>query len=428
MARGICRKLLHVFAFLLALGALPAAAQNGGPPLGHADLDALLAPIALYPDPLLSKVLIAATFPDQVQAAAAALRSNPNLKGAALANEVSHQNWDESIKELALVPGVLDMMDAQRDWMYQLGGAFVNQQADVMASVQRLRRKAQNHGTLHTTSQARVVEQSGSVVIQPANPQTMSVPYYNSNTAYGDWGYTESQPYSWPQPYGYGYAPGAALATGLLWGAGVAITAGLWANAFNWHTGGVWYGGGYYGGGAWNHGHYANWSHNANYNYNRNVNINRNTNINRNVNRNTNINRNGNRSTSRNTGRNATAQSSHALSGRNASRGSETARRSGRQTGRETARQSGRESGRQAGRQEGRQHERTATRSDARSSAHQDRVGARTETRRQDRMQSGEASRGGAFNRGVSPRAAQGGRPGGGAHVRAGGHGGRPGH
>ena len=76
MARAICRRLLHVFAFLLAFGAVPAAAQNGGPPLGHADLDALLAPIALYPDPRLSKVLIAATFSDQVQHERQATRSD----------------------------------------------------------------------------------------------------------------------------------------------------------------------------------------------------------------------------------------------------------------------------------------------------------------------------------------------------------------
>src|ERR1700744_5851858 len=107
MARAICRKLFQVLAFVLAFSAVPAAAQNGGPPLGHADLDALLAPIALYPAPLLSKVLTAATYPDQVQDAAAWLRSNSNLKGTALASAVSHQNWDENIKELALVPGVL---------------------------------------------------------------------------------------------------------------------------------------------------------------------------------------------------------------------------------------------------------------------------------------------------------------------------------
>jgi hypothetical protein len=335
MARSICRKLLGLFAliFLFAAPALPAAAQDGQA-LGHADLDALLAPIALYPDPLLSKVLIAASFPDQVQQAASWLKSNPNLKGTALANAVAHQHWDENIKELALVPGVLEMMDDQRDWMYQLGGAFVNQQADVMASVQRLRRQAQNHGTLRTTSQQHVVEQGGSVVIQPASPQTMYVPYYNSNTAYGDWSYPETQPYSWSQPYGYGYAPGAALATGLLWGAGVAITAGLWANAFNWHGGGVWYGGGYYGHGAWNHGHYNNWSHNAHYNYNHNVN--RNNNINRNVNRNTNINRNSNR----NTGRNANRRNDRDRNARNNSRGSANARQNGRQTaGRQNGRQ-----------------------------------------------------------------------------------------
>src|SRR5262249_56557118 len=106
------RRLLRLVAlvFLCGAPALPAAAQNN-PPLNNADLDAILAPIALYPDPLLSKVLIAATFPDQVQQAAAWLRSNPNLKGADLANAVAHQHWDESIKELAQVPGVLDMMD-----------------------------------------------------------------------------------------------------------------------------------------------------------------------------------------------------------------------------------------------------------------------------------------------------------------------------
>ena len=274
MTHSIRRNLFSIVVAALALcaPALPAQAQGESSqpqqqPMSKGELDALMAPIALYPDPLLSKILIAATFPDQVQDAAAWMKANPKLKDAALVNAAAKKNWDSSVKELVPVPGVIAMMDDQRDWMYALGGAFLSQQADVMASVQRLRRQAENKGSLKATSQQRVVRDGDTIAIQSADPQTMYVPYYNPTDVYGTWAYPDYQPYYWPQPYGYGYSPGAALATGLIWGAGVAISAAIWSNAFNWHTHNVWYGGHWYGNGHWNRGHYAGW-HYRNYHNN----------------------------------------------------------------------------------------------------------------------------------------------------------------
>ncbi len=275
--RAIFCSLPAVLALALVFCApvVPAFAQGDQPPppqaqaqMGKGEMDALVAPIALYPDPLLSKVLIAATFPDQVQEAAAWLKANPNLKDAALANAVAKNHWDENVKALALVPGMLEMMNDQKDWMYELGGAFINQQADVMASVQRLRHQAVNHGTLKNCAQQRVVQDGGTIAVEPTNPQTAYVPYYNPNAVYGDWAYPDYPAYYWPQPYGYGYPVAAALTVGLVWGAGVAISAAIWSNAFNWHTHTVWYGGAWYGNGVWNRGHYNNWHYRNFHNYN----------------------------------------------------------------------------------------------------------------------------------------------------------------
>ena len=271
MARVLCGNIFSILIFALALCPLAAAANaqdNGQPPQGmqpmnQGQLDATLAPIALYPDPLLSKVLIAATFPDQVEQAAAWQKAHSTLKGEELAKAVKSQSWDDSVKQLAQVTGVLEMMSAQRDWMYDLGGAFVNQQADVMASVQRLRQQAYNHGSLKTNDHQHVAQEGSNVVIQPADPQTVYVPYYNPTVVYGSWSYPFYPPYSWPTPYGYGYG---ALAAGIAWGAGIALAAGWWNNAFNWGNGGVWWSGGWHNHGSWNHGHWNNWNHASHWN------------------------------------------------------------------------------------------------------------------------------------------------------------------
>jgi hypothetical protein len=292
-----------IFILLGVLGTVsaPLAQQPQAPQqrLSDGELDALLAPIALYPDGLLSKILIATTFPDQVRDAATWQKANPSLTDGALEGALSGRSWNDNIKALAHIPGVLSMMNDQRDWSYALGGAFVAQQDDVMASIQRLRRQAQAAGTLQSTAQQQVVTQGDSIVIQPTQPSVVYVPYYNPTLVYGSWLYPTYPPYYWAAPAGY------AFARGLAWGAGFAISAAIWHNAFDWHNHNVWYGGGWYAHGGWNHGYYNNWQNHNNWHYsnfrnnhfgNNNVNIHNNVNVNRNnFNGNRNNNFNGNR-------------------------------------------------------------------------------------------------------------------------------------
>ena len=193
-------------------------------------LDAILAPIALYPDELLAQVLMASTFPLQIVSAQRWLQQpgNKDLKGDALAKALEPQTWDPSVKALIQFPEVLNQMGDKLDWTEQLGYAVAEQQPDVMDSIQRLRKQAQSAGTLTTTEQQRVSMDNGAVVIEPANPQTVYVPAYNPNVVYGTWPYPAYPPVYYPPP---AYYPGAALATGLAFATGVAIIAGLsgWA-------------------------------------------------------------------------------------------------------------------------------------------------------------------------------------------------------
>jgi hypothetical protein len=243
----------------LPLDAMPVLAQNAPPAAaspGAADandttvfsteqLDALLAPIALYPDPLLTQILMAATEPLQIVEAKrwADDPAHSGLKGDALTQALVSQSWDPSVKSLVPFPSVLAMLNSHLDWTQQLGYAFATQQADVLDSVQRLRRQAQAAGHLQSNDQM-VVAATGSqaITIQPANPSVVYVPSYNPTVVYGAWPYPAFPPVYLPPPPGYAF--GTALATGLAFGAGVAITAGLWNLATpNWGWRGPGYGG-----------------------------------------------------------------------------------------------------------------------------------------------------------------------------------------
>jgi hypothetical protein len=216
-------------------------------------LQALVAPIALYPDALVAQVLSAATFPDQVALAQNWVQSHPGVTGSKLTKEVDKETWDPAVKALTAFPTVLDNMAKNLAWTSDLGEAYHFQAKDVMAAVQELRVKAKAAGNLKTTSQITVVQQSPStIVIQPANPQVIYVPQYNPTVIYGT-------PYVVP-----GYTPGeVAAATAITFGAGIAIGAmmssswGWSAWNVNWHGGVVAYGGHpYYGSAAW-HGAYG---------------------------------------------------------------------------------------------------------------------------------------------------------------------------
>jgi len=268
--------------------------------LSASQIDELVSPIALYPDALVAQILAASTYPDQVVAANTWLQANSSLNDAQRAQQVNGQSWDPSVKALTQFPSVLNNMATNLSWTSALGDAFYNQQADVMASVQRLRAQAKAAGNLKTTPQQTVTteNQGGQqvIVVQPANPQVVYVPTYNPTVIYGT-------PY-----YPPGYSTGALVATSIIsFGAGLAIGAALsggygWGwNSWGcgWHGGSVTYNrnvyvsnsnvyrnGGNYGGNAYNR------SGNRNTNISGNtVNVNTgNRNTVNNANRNTNVN------------------------------------------------------------------------------------------------------------------------------------------
>jgi hypothetical protein len=166
------------------------------------------------------------------------LPENKSLQGDALEKALKAQTWDPSVKSLVPFPQVLAMMNAQLDWMQQLGYAVTSQQPAVMDSVQRLRRQAQAAGSLQTTKQQVVRTQAQTIIIEPAEPTVVYVPAYNPTVVYGVWPYPAYPPvYMAPPP---GYVAGSALVAGLAFGTGVAIAANLWGwSSPNWNHGDI---------------------------------------------------------------------------------------------------------------------------------------------------------------------------------------------
>ncbi len=216
MRAGLLPALAGTLAVML-LGSL-AAAQNQPPsppppeqavaPLTPEQLDRLTAPIALYPDPLVAQILMAATYPLEVVEANRWLQQpgNAALKGDPLAAALAQLPWDPSIKSLVAFPQILGMMDKYLTWTEELGDAFLAGQAALMDSVQRLRQKAEATGGLTSTPEEAVSNDGGAIVIEPANPDVVYVPVYDPNVAYGPWPYPDYPPYYFPD-----FFPAAAI-------------------------------------------------------------------------------------------------------------------------------------------------------------------------------------------------------------------------
>ena len=247
---------------LLAQAATPSAQQaqqaKGSQKIPADQLDSLVAPIALYPDPMLAQVLAASTYPLEIMQLQQWLEKNPSLKDKALADAVMKQPWDPSVQALAGLPEVVKRLAADVQWTADLGNAFLAQQSDVMDAVQRMRKKAHDKGTLTSGEQVKVetqvIEKKEVIVIQQSNPQVVYVPSYNPVVVWGPpiYPYYPYPPIYYPPP-SY-YAAGVAVA----FGAGIAM-------------------GAFWGGGGW--GYHAGWGGNdididINNNFNRNTNIN----------------------------------------------------------------------------------------------------------------------------------------------------------
>ncbi len=225
------------FVAVLAVAvAVPGWAQAEAPTYSKEQLDQLLAPIALYPDSLLTQVLMAATYPAQVAEAVSWSAARPNDKGDAAVTKAESQGWEPSVTSLVAFPQVLATMGQKPEWVQDLGDAFLAQPTDTMDAVQRLRLAAQAAGQLKSNEQQKVVVQNPTpqqtvIVIEPAQPQVVYVPMYNPTVVYGTWPYPSYPPYYMPPPPGY-YA-GNALLTGMAFGVGLAITNSLWGG-YNW--------------------------------------------------------------------------------------------------------------------------------------------------------------------------------------------------
>ena len=235
-----------VVATLLAAGPLanaqtpaPAAApatapapDNRTPPFKKEELEAILAPIALYPDALLAQIFMASTYPLEVVEAARWSKEHPEVKGDAVAGAVQSQTWDPSMKSLCAFPEVLKNMNEKIDWTQKLGDAFLAQQKEVMQTVQVLRDKAKQTGNLKSSKELTVKEEAApagspapqTIIIESKDPEVVYVPTYNPTVVYGAWAYPAYPPYAYYPPAYYGGA--------MFWSftAGVIVGGAIWGN------------------------------------------------------------------------------------------------------------------------------------------------------------------------------------------------------
>jgi hypothetical protein len=237
--------------------------------LSAQQLDNLVAPLALYPDPLLSQVLVAATYPLEVVEANQWLQQNRSLTGTALIDAAKQQNWDPSVQALVAFPDVLTRLNQDVQWTTDLGNAFLGQQTDVMAAIQRLRARAKANGKLQTTPQETVTTETqngqSAISIQPADPQVIYVPTYDPTYVWGApaWGYYP--PLFYPS-YGFGFGFGIPFGGlfvgwpgwggwgwGFHWFGGGLFVNGGFFNHFGYRFGGAGFRGGFAGNRAWAH-------------------------------------------------------------------------------------------------------------------------------------------------------------------------------
>jgi hypothetical protein len=220
----------------------PEQNQPPAPPLSPEQLQNLVAPIALYPDTVLSQILAASTYPIEVVEAQQWLQQNRGLKGQQLLDAAKQQNWDPSVQALVVFPDVLTRLNQDIRWTTDLGNAFLAQQADVMHAVQDLRAKAEANGKLKSTPQETVSTESqngqSAIQILPPDPEEVYVPNYNPAYIWGPPIYGYYPPLLYPGiDVGFGFWPGIDL--GFYFGGGW----GLWGG-FGWGWGPNWFGGG----------------------------------------------------------------------------------------------------------------------------------------------------------------------------------------
>jgi hypothetical protein len=228
-----CLPLLSVALFPALLVAPVAAQQTASAgstvqSFSQAELDAMLAPIALYPDTVLSHVLIASTYPLEIIKANRWVEEHPRYSAEEALEQVEDEDWDPSVKALVPFPQLLERMSDDIDWTQRLGDAFLGQEAQVMTSIQTLRNKAYASGNLDKQQHIKVVREEKTIIIESASPQVVYLPYYDPQIVYGPWWWRSYPPVYWHVPVGY------AVHRGFSWGVGIQIAPGFYFSSFHW--------------------------------------------------------------------------------------------------------------------------------------------------------------------------------------------------
>jgi hypothetical protein len=218
--------------FLAQPAQAPGNQQNQPPSLAASQLDSLVAPVALYPDPILSQVLVASTYPLEIVEAARWMKQNGNLQPKQRADAAAKQSWDASVQALVVLPEVLTRLNQDVSWTTDLGNAFLAQPDDVMAAIQRMRQKASAAGALQSSKEQTVTtttENNQPVIeIQPANTEVVYVPEYNPEAIWGP------APAYYPYPPVYYPAAARAIAFGVGMAVGAIWGSGGWGWGCNW--------------------------------------------------------------------------------------------------------------------------------------------------------------------------------------------------
>lgn len=197
----------------------------------EAELEQMLAPIALYPDSLLSHILIAATYPIEVVDAERWLEKNNQYSVQERADAAEKKDWDASVKALLPFPNILKKLSNDLHWMRNLGDAFLQDQSQVLASIQSLRQQADQAGNLDNMNNVNVVRETKTIIIKPAQPEVIYVPYYDTHVVYGHWRWSHYPPVYWQYPSHYAYHHGPYY-----WHNPVHLTLGLFFGNVHWHN------------------------------------------------------------------------------------------------------------------------------------------------------------------------------------------------
>src|SRR5690606_10468285 len=222
------RKLLASATALLALVAMLAAPIVRADDDGYSmpQLQQLLAPIALYPDTVLTHVLIAATYPIEVVQADRWARKHSHLEGQDAVNAAEKEDWDPSVKALLAFPDLLARMSEDLLWTQQVGEAFLASEAETLEAIQALRQQAWESGTLQDMEHLRAVREEKHIMIQPVRREVVYVPYYDSRVAYGNWYWASYPPVYWSHPAHY--------RGGFYWGYHAPVGDWFYFSGFHW--------------------------------------------------------------------------------------------------------------------------------------------------------------------------------------------------